>query len=337
MASILDPLFGAPFTEHRPRGGWRQRIAAYAARSRSPSGRTTKSQASLRQLKLWASGVASAPQVWYQIDGLVSDGFRNPSIDRIHRCASSATDQNCHSRLLHIFSVECGFQDIITHIDGGSVSEVLRPSSLLRLLQTSTSFKQMFGADETRLLEFWSSLLGSEHGRKYHALHPHLRGRSINSLRKTIPITLHEDAGPFSKTKSVNVVSWSPLLGSGAELEQKYLHHAEVKYKGASCCDAAWDDLFADLAALAQSFPGVDWEIVLLFGKGDCEILVRWGMPSYGAAQVICGYCDCDRRRKLWTDLRSSRVFVFRPCLFLPVHVFARCWSPGPGPMFCSL
>ena len=60
-------------------------------------------------------------------------------------------------------------------------------------------------------------------------LHPHLRNKTIAELETRIPLRVHEDAGPFAKARSADLMCWSSMNGVGSELEVKY--HAIAKDK----------------------------------------------------------------------------------------------------------
>ena len=80
-------------------------------------------------------------------------------------------------------------------------------------------------AEEIVCKNFWRGLFSSVDGMKFKELHPHLRGKTLAQLAHSIPMRLHEDSGPFTKTKSVDVVSTSSVLGRGTELQTKYASH----------------------------------------------------------------------------------------------------------------
>ena len=145
--------------------------------------------------------------------------------------------------------------------------------------QRPCNFSRVLGADKSRLEAFWRNLFASPEGQAYKSLHPILRNKTVEELSSTIPVTLHEDAGPYAKGKSANSLSWQSLLGSGSDLEQNFLHHTEIKRSGAPCyCWPTCRHLFkefdyvADGTTVEGDIVAQDgdtvWKVVLLFGKG---------------------------------------------------------------------
>ena len=256
------------------------------------------------------------------MDVLVADGFDKPAIKRLHSVASQQTAaQNTHSGIMRLVEETLGFGSMVHRIEGGLVTHVSHPSALFGRLHKHNrmQFGLTFGADKEKLFGFWTGLFSSHEGRELKKLHPLLRRKSPRSLESTIPIVLHEDAGPYSKRHSTIVVSWSALLGIGTELECKVVHHTLVKDKDQRWVgEPAWVILFSDLELLADGHglhsegpvardeDGTIWKCVLLFGKGDVEQLVHWGHRSYNAKSHICSSCDCDRADMPWTDLRTT-------------------------------
>jgi hypothetical protein len=60
-----------------------------------------------------------------------------------------------------------------------------------------------------------------------------------------------------------------------------------------------------------------------MWGKADLEQDVHWGMPSYNAADTVCGNCGANRTDRPFTDLRPDAA-----------------WRPGedmPNPDFIDM
>ena len=319
--SVFAPLF-APWQSERLFGGWRQRAAATRDhRSRSPPICRT----ALKHLSDWGLGTSSSAHLWSHMDVLVQDGFDKPAIKRLHQVASQQTSaSNAHSGLMRLVEETLGFGRMAHRTEGGHVTHVSHPSALFGWLHkhNRSQFELTFGADKEKLVGFGTGLFSSRKGRELRRAHPLLRGKSPRSLESTIPIVLHEDAGPYSKRHSAIVVSWSALLGIGTELECKVVHHTLVKNTGQCWVgEPAWDVLFSDLELLAdgrglhsegpvaRDDDGTIWNCVLLFGKGDFEQLVHWGHRSYNGKSFICSSCDCNRTDMPWTDLGSSALW----------------------------
>ena len=178
---------------------------------------------------------------------MVQAGFTNPDIARLHSCGRSETDQNTHSRFVKLFSEDCGLGDRIPGVaGGGSATQRIPPSMILKMLHSFNPdrFRAVFQAHPARLVWFWQELFASEEGRLSKENHHILRHMDPRDLHRTIPITLHEDAAPYSKSHSCDNVSWSPLLGSGSELSTTILHHTELEEPGHCQREPCWLDLF---------------------------------------------------------------------------------------------
>ena len=274
-----------------------------------------KCRKAMRLIHDWSLGSCSAPHLWKHVDHAVLDNSQDgipdhPLLSCLHKCANSGSDQNCHRRLLKLFLDDCSFNNFLSSIDGAdsSVTSVIKPSAILQILHRSdpATFSRVMGADKSRLEAFWRNLFASPEGQQYKSIHPVLRNKTVEELSSTIPITLHEDAGPYAKGKSANSLSWQPLLGSGSDLEQNFLHHTEIKRSGAPCyCFPAWRHFFKEFDYLAEGTTvegnivaqdgDTVWKLVLLFGKGDCEVMQSWGIPNHGDADYVCGLCKANR------------------------------------------
>ena len=96
------------------------------------------------------------------------------------------------------------------------------------LEQTRTSL----GCDTQACLRFWSGLKSSGLGRILFREHGLLRGSTPEQLARTIPLVIHEDAGPFSKSQSVSVLNYSSITGRGAEFDIKFVVSTFIKVSG---------------------------------------------------------------------------------------------------------
>ena len=74
-----------------------------------------------------------------------------------------------------------------------------------------------------------------------------------------VPLTVHEDAAPCTKTSSALCKSFGGLLGNGDEKLTKFLCHSTVKKAGQDC-SVCWGPLLQDLEALGSGL--VDGEPV---------------------------------------------------------------------------
>jgi hypothetical protein len=91
-----------------------------------------------------------------------------------------------------------------------------------------------FGAYPAYLEEFWTRLKASPMGGEMIAMHPYLR--DVTDFRHIIPISLHFDAGPFTKNRSVMVVSWggATRYSTGNEAFCRFLVGTWIKESGQS-------------------------------------------------------------------------------------------------------
>lgn len=136
-------------------------------------------------------------------------------------------------------------------------------------------------------------------------------------------MTVHEDAGPCSKNKSANCLSWSGLLGVGDEKITKFLYCSSIK-TGAYRDAFAWEHLLKDLEVLANGIMlgGHLWKFILLIAKADEEThVVAWGLPSYNAPDEVCSECLADRAHRPYTDLTASA--RWRPTERMPLVAYA--------------
>ena len=154
------------------------------------------------------------------------DGLSIPMLDKLADCG---TDDylNCYKGFKTLLQ-RGGVLGMITPLLGPLYRTCLLPSTVFKLLASSPrQFRMRLGADIPAVTAFWNGLFSSAEGMRFKSLHPHLRNMPMSVLRTRIPVRVHEDAGPFTKVKGVNLISWSSLLGHGSELETK--HHAIVK------------------------------------------------------------------------------------------------------------
>ena len=132
---------------------------------------------------------------------------------------------------------------------------VVKPSTTISILIRAppVRFSKALGLRPSEVRSCWIIVLSSRDGVVYQALHPCLRGRTIDQLSTMVPITLHEDAGPYSQKRSTNIVSFSSLLGKGSKKEVKYLIMSAIKLKKSAGTQdaAAWAVVLDDCTALA--------------------------------------------------------------------------------------
>ena len=150
------------------------------------------------------------------MDDAVRDGeVKHPMVHRLARVTADP------ARGLMSLMDECGFGAAISSVPGPLVSDMCLPSSILNLLHDHFPNKlpELLGcADEELLAGFWEQLLP-----KHPELRasPWFRNTSSSDWGRIVPCTIHEDAGPYTKKLSANVLSWGG--DCSAEVEKRHL------------------------------------------------------------------------------------------------------------------
>lgn len=302
----------APLADRQPqrRGGWRQRLRdeedAEAAETR-----ISKLMGGL--LRDWCDGLLSASRLQQCASDCVSDGFLHPMVSRMSRVGGG---QHAQEGLLRLLSL-CGVPQHLAHFPGETISEAMLPSSWIRLLaEYPHEFKLRLGADRRKLQDFWADFLGRPANREVRLQHPVLCGLTSEELSNVVPLTLHADAGPYSKTSSCYCISFSGLLAVGDEQLVKYLCSSHIKGEGGRI-DTFWAHLISDFTALgcgkvggceiARDAEGNLWRFALLYCKSDEEARCNdFGFAHFSAAAEICSECLANRTNRPFTDLRES-------------------------------
>ena len=157
----------------------------------------------------------SAKQLVAHMNDLVRDGeVKNPMVHRLAKVAGTPSEGI--SKLM----TDCGFANLISEVPGGSLAKhFVRPSALLHFLYSHCpeKLKETMGCSDQDLLEgFWKELLPMSPELQNLAC---FRGTRSSDWRCIVPCTIHEDAGPYTKKLSTNIVSfgglWWALVGSG--------------------------------------------------------------------------------------------------------------------------
>ena len=324
--SLLQPIFDPLLVAGKRKGGWVQQCR-HAREERQRAERPGNvSSYSISLLQDWAEGWISAPRLHRHAWRLKCDAEANQTVlpaalARLSSISSTPGDQNCHAGLLKLLGETCDLKRLISVVESPSpVGRFVEVRSLLKELHRNTEvFKVRLGARKHKVASFWKDLFNSEQGAELKSLHPHLKDVDVSTLSTCIPIVIHEDAAPFTKNKSAATCSWYGLLGTGSEIQSKFIHHSFVKKTDDTwmASSAVWEHFFGELDLL---FAGYDengvafiededgvWRLCLLFSKGDGEQqVVVYGMPGYslsGRERGVCGYCDADRVDKPFTDL----------------------------------
>ena len=166
-------------------------------------------------LKSWAMGECSTAGMWRVCHAVAIEDNSDVGcgLARIAQLGSqsSGSAQNCSRQmqlLLDTTSLPTMIQEV-PHVNGeDTVTHTLPPTEVIRLIHSHNRLKfgQIFSADTVRLKEFWRSLFSSDDGREFKQLHPVFRNVSPEDLQSSIPIVIHEDAAPYGKKRSVNVI-----------------------------------------------------------------------------------------------------------------------------------
>ena len=318
LSPLWAPLPGS--SRKRLRGGWRQRARAADAEELDVDAAPEMSNLAAGRLLSWADGQLSATAVRACMQDAVDDGMTHPMVVRIASAggAGVARAQHSNNGLITLLG-ECGVLTCLTPIPPPSkVSTVLLPSTIINIMCTyyPLAFKRHFGAVERSVGSFWRQFFERPPCREWAASHPALAGKSPADLTRAIPLTLHEDAGPITKSLSTDCISFGPLLGDGSENMLKYLCFSYVKVRGAGPPTEAWDVIIADFEALITGFVGGSavavngdgdpWSFVLLFYKGDEDVHCNeWGLPHWAHAVEVCSECLANRTNRPYTDLRG--------------------------------
>ena len=334
---MISKLWSAeePNPKKRPRqGGWRQQLQRQRlAEASSPQ----PSQLAMGHLLDWADGVTSAKKMARHMANAKADGTNIPMVLRLANIGAGGPQHASHN--LFGLLEWCGIPSQLTALRDSNTTDILLPSTLIRLLHSTypAHFKRLLGADQGLLNRFWGQLLERPQNRGWMQEHPVLRGLGMEELGFMIPLAVHEDAAPYSKTASFNCKSWSALLGDGDEKVTKYMACSCIKEKATAQADCSWEALLADLWALGSGTvdgqpvalepDGTKWTFVLLIAKGDEECHCQeWGLPHYNSEEV-CSECLANRTDHPYTDLRRGASWRLTTPLGKAAYL-ARCRQP---------
>ena len=251
-------------------------------------------------------------------------------VARLGAIAPSGDNHKLASRQLHTLLGRCGIDlPIVENRDSELVSHYISPIRLLDLLRVKypARFVELAGIDRGKLARFWDSLLASPHGLQVRA-NPALAGLSDEALRRIIPLCIHEDSGPFTKTKSVDILSFSGLFGSAGEKCSQYPIASFVKEAPLSDVESqhVWAPILKECEELASKGVGGQ-RFLLLFVKGDLDVRSNtWGFASWNSHEP-CSECCCDRAGRPYTDLVSSAAWR-RAGVLTSAQYYARARQP---------
>ena len=127
-ASSIFARLSEPLPEAAPKGGWRQRAAANAAKRVHCSG--VRSRLVESEIKAWANGTISSAKLWQFVSDMHEDGFHHPAAERIRSCGHSSTDQSVANNFIKLLE-SCGLGALRDEINGGTVTCIILPSKPL--------------------------------------------------------------------------------------------------------------------------------------------------------------------------------------------------------------
>ena len=151
---------------------------------------------------------------------------------------------------------------------------------------------------------FWRDLFDSEDGRDFQHLHPGIRNRTPEDLRTSIPTVIHEDAAPYGKKRSVNVLQWGPLFVNGSDIESRFIHHGYIAKQAepAEIGRPPWEKFWEEVeyivggrdrngTPIAKDDDGTMWKFVFLFCENDFDMDAEHGLPNSKRAYLFCKHC----------------------------------------------
>lgn len=311
---MLSPLW-SPLQGPRPRrrGGWRQQAEAEMREEGEAPGLMSRLMG--RLLLNWCEGTRNGVQVQQHAADAQSDGLDHPMVRRF---AQLGTGQHSHEGIMQLLD-SCGLQGQIQSFPAETFTDMLLPSTWIHLLHKyhRYQFGMRIGAERTKLRRFWRDFLAEPANAEVARGHPAVRGLTLGELAVVVPLVVHTDAAPFTKTQSVSCISFGGLLSLG-----------DAKLTRLLCCSSpkgdafddgpAWQHLMADFEELrtgivagrtvAADPDGTVWKFALIFCKGDEEVRCNtFGAAHYNAREEPCSECLANRDEgdKPFTDLRE--------------------------------
>ena len=162
-----------------------------------------------RQLLKWAQGTISASELHQICSDAESDEFVHPMVKRFARLRG---EQWAHHDVMQLVGKSTPAFDMVSKLDEpeSAATAVLLPSAVAKSLLRyyPLQFLERLGANQGALRKFWRSFRLQPRNTEFMRTSPHLKDLTMQQLTMTIPVTLHEDAGPISKGLSANSVSW---------------------------------------------------------------------------------------------------------------------------------
>ena len=167
----------------------------------------------------WGQGGASAIVMARLCRQGQRDGIQSNMLQRLAACGSEGTYANVNRDFKGLLRAS-GIQSNLTSLSGLEYNRCIRPTTIVKLLATRPElFKLRLAPSSQACVDFWRGLFSTDDGMEFRRLHPCLQHKTVEDLKYSFPITMHQDAGPFSKSKSMDVTSWRSGLARGTELE----------------------------------------------------------------------------------------------------------------------
>jgi len=274
-----------------------------------------------RELGKWCDGHTTTPQLIQLCRDAMEDGLNQPILQRLS-CRKNGKVRFNRRRpiggLRDVMKVldHPSITKFVVALDQGPIKHFVKPSMVMdSILQSSPGkFQMLFGAHTFKLVKFWDGFRSSPIGREMCATNPMLASQTPETFSRCIPIVIHEDAGPYAKGHSMNIINFSALLAKGPEHNTKILvatHLSDEKTKAANFT-FFWDAIIQDFDELAlhDKLIGPDgqmWRAILIFGKGDMEMRMgTWGLPGWSHGVDVCPHCLANRDTRPYTDNRPN-------------------------------
>ena len=129
-------------------------------------------------------------------------------------------DQHCNAHVMAMVENNLIMQRMVQSSPLSKTwTHVVSPMTLLRIISRNypEEYRRRWGADEGRLLQFWTTFYDSPARREIIATHAHLTSKVPADLTRTLPVSVFEDAGPFAKGQSTDCICISSIISEGDE------------------------------------------------------------------------------------------------------------------------
>ena len=317
IMSLLSLLWAAiPNKRPRRQGGHRQRLQAQEEErvAAAAAQEVRMSYQFGRKMLRWCDGKISAAALQEEAMDSIRDGFAHPMAVRLSQVPS---EQHANEGMMHLLE-QCSVASKLTSFTDGNITDFIMPSTWVRILHTYPhEFTMRFGADKVKLRRFWGEFQARPANTRCMEQHPALAGKTLSQLSMTIPLTVHADGAPFTKSSSCYCIHFSSMLSMGEERLTKFLCCSFIKEQGSND-HIAWQRLIPDFLLLAKGEnssgeplvrdpDGTSWCFAVLFCKADEQCRCDdFGLTHYAGVSEMCSECTANRSDKPFTDLRQA-------------------------------